>query len=251
MPDLEREKRYFERLQLALPELTAATVERSESPDYLLHIGDRIVGVELTEYHTIPSGDARPVSEVAELRRRVVSRAQKEHAALGGPPLYVMCAFRDEVILQKREVESHAADLARAVLNTPQPSSPLDPAATIAWNQIPRFAIKVWCKASIDGRDLLWSPVEVGWVTQISSEQVAALIERKNEKVARYREACDEIWLAIVHYEGMRDFSELSFEASVANYVSRFDRVLWLNPLTPAVQELSTSTTKQPSERAT
>ena len=48
MPDLEREHYYFERLQLALPELLAARVERHEAPDYLVTVGERIVGVELT-----------------------------------------------------------------------------------------------------------------------------------------------------------------------------------------------------------
>ena len=239
MPDLEREQHYFERLRLALPELLAAPFQRREAPDYLIEIGDRTVGVELTEYHTLPLGDARPASEVAELMRRVIARAQEMHAALGGPPLYVKCAFRHGVILQKRDVEMHASALAQAVLATPQPISIADQAGTLAWDNLPEFAAKVWRRASVDGNDLLWSPVEVGWVSQIGSEHVAALIERKNGKVERYREVCDEIWLTIVHYNGMRDFSELSWEASLAQDPSRFDRVLWLNSLIPAVQELA------------
>jgi hypothetical protein len=239
MPDLERESHFVERLITAIPELSAATLIRREAPDFVLLLGHHRIGVELTEFHLAPEVGTKPYAETTALRRHIVRSAQAAHTLNGGPPLYVTCAFHDREVIARRDTKELSQQIARAVLSTTQNHEIAAGAVTVPYNLLPRAVAKIWCWASVDGKDLLWNPMVAGWVADIPPGQVAAVINKKNRKVSTYRAGCDEVWLTIFHSPAGAP-ADLSTTAARELYQSRFDRVVWLDPLVPRALDLAT-----------
>jgi hypothetical protein len=241
--DKSREEFYLTKLRQALPEFANIQVMRSESPDFIFDQGGQRKGLEITVFHLPAEKGKKSHQETVSLRRHVVNTAERLHGAHGGPALYLHVIFNDRVRLRKAIVPALAKELAHLVFQSPVPSSIEDGAFHISPDKLPPEFGRVWFHASIDGRDRLWQAGVGGWVAPIGPEQISAVIREKNRLVSRYREACKEVWLVIVHdiFTGAAP-SELSGTAITSYYQHKFDRVIWLEPHVPAVVELKNGT---------
>jgi hypothetical protein len=241
MPDHRLERLYFEQLKALIPDFAGRAVHRAESPDFIVDFGSRTVGVELTEFHLAPLPGKRPHRQVRTLRWRVVERAAALHRDLGGTALYLHASFDDACPGSKHDVAPLADRLANAVLTTQVPRSISDGPGELSWDRLPYGVNHVWFWPSIDGVDLLWQPVDGGWVAPIPAAELAAIIASKGRKITSYRASCDEVWLVVVHNVWSSAPAELRSDAIEHVYASPFDRVLWFDAHAPAFRELKTS----------
>ena len=238
MPNREREQRELERLRTLLPEFGEAPISPGDRPDGLVELSGRRIGIEHTVFYLPPEAGKQSRQELNSLRWRIVRRAEAAHRKAGGPGLYLTAAFH-EAPLAKRDIGRIAAELMAAVLNTSPPASLTDGPVDVPWDALPAECSKVWLRASIDGKDRLWNPMMAAWVCPVTSEHVLDVIRRKEQLISSYRAKCDEVWLLISHRMGFDGIPvELTEDARSTPYLTQFDRVMWLDPIAPRVEQL-------------
>jgi hypothetical protein len=159
-----------------------------DPPDLLLIDGGRQIGIEVTRLFQAPKDGARHAPhEVANFHRRVMVAAERQAAEL--PPLDVLVYFN--YVDQLSDVKKVAASLVEFVkthpvdtsetfsLDVPQGFSVIRIAHPTA-NQVPR-----------------WRCLDSGKTANLEYDLLAAVIRRKNKRIATYRASVDQCWLLI------------------------------------------------------
>jgi hypothetical protein len=225
------ERWYLERLERAVPDFPSGTVQDDETPDFVVLSARGTIGVEVTVFHWPPSDGKRPHQEEQALKDRAVAIADMVHTEAGGPALYVTVSFASMISFAKRDLRDQGEAIARAVLDTVAPLSLDDPAVSVPWDRLPPGVSHITIRASVNGRDRLWSADAGGWVAPVQPIHIQAVIQRKAAMVSRARAKCDELWLVVVNDEFSRAAPvELSNDSGQAVYDHPFDRLFWLEP---------------------
>lgn len=207
MSDKRRERAYLD-AWLSASRLEVEAVTDAEAPDFLLHVGPAVFGVEVTEFVGATDGGAGGTRAQAALRARVVARAEELYRNAGGAPLDVNVAFRDEVALDKRAVEPLAQSLAdflrasvRRILRYDHPG---------VWRTAvdlngARFLASILSVQAVrvpDESHACWAADAGGWLRHAGERDLRHTVAAKEGKLARYRagagDACAELWLLIV-----------------------------------------------------
>jgi hypothetical protein len=216
-------------------------VHETESPDFLIHESERVLGVEITVFHLPPEPGAPPHQEQQHLKDRIAATAEQIHNDNGGPGLYVTAVFRDSMRLRRNDVRSFSEALVEAVLSVPTPAS-IHETMEVPGDVLPPFVSGLLIHGSIDGQDRLWQADAGGWVASITPEQIQSVLEKKDRTVGTARTKCDELWLAVVEDPFSRGApAKANDECLGHTYSSSFDRVLWLYPHGPRTVSLRLS----------
>jgi hypothetical protein len=225
------ERWYVEQLRRALPDFPTGAVADDESPDFIVGSGPEATGIEITAFYwPAPAGERRHQEQQA-LKDRVVGIAQKVHTAAGGPGLYVSVFFGKEVSVTKRDAQELGEAIARAVLDSRLPVSLDEPAVRVSWERLPRGVVDITIRASVDGRDRLWSADTGGWVAPVQPAHIQDVVERKAGMLPLARTKCQNVWLVTVNDEFSRAVPVELTEASERSvYEHMFDRLVWLEP---------------------
>ncbi len=239
MADKTLERAYFRRFQAAVPRVAGLVPSEPEPPDFLVETPEGRVGIELTAFYVPPAPGQRPSQEMDALRDRVVQRAERLHAAAGGPALYVSVFFGRDRALRKSDVVPMASALAESLLRRKMPASIHEPGVELGFGDLPEGIAHVHVSGSVNGIDKLWQASGGGWVVQISPDMVQAEIGRKSRSLELGRRQSDELWLVIVHdLAAGGDPFELAPDAAAARYVGDFDKLYWFDPHGPLALEL-------------
>jgi hypothetical protein len=238
MPDKPREHYYLQALRRALPEVPPGEPVCPEPPDFVIAGHNRRLGIEFTEVHLPPRSGARPHQERQALKDQIVGLAQRTHHDLGGPALYVGIYFNEHVPLSKADIRPHARAIADSVLAAPMPLSIAEP-VELSWGMVPEAIWRIQIHPSSDGKDKRWHADAGGWVADITTEHVGAVVQRKARTVSLARARCDELWLVLVNDPFSRAApAEITTEALSASYESAFDRLILLLPHVPRAHTL-------------
>src|SRR5260221_4906178 len=93
MPDKAQERFYLSALREALPDFPPFEPVPSETPDFVVPVPGKTLGIEFTLFHfPTPEGE-QPHQEWQALKDRIVARAADLHDRAGGPALYVSVYF--------------------------------------------------------------------------------------------------------------------------------------------------------------
>jgi len=230
MADKEREKFYIGKLWECLPDRPTGQPKGDESPDFLVDTPEGCLGIELTRFYYPPAPGRQPHQEVQALKERVIDMAERLHAAAGGPPLYLNAIFNEQRPLTKHSVPQIARSLADAVLSEEVPRSAGEPSIHIRRLALPDEVPHVCLHGSVDGNDKLWQADAGGWVQEIRSQHVQAVINEKMRTAPLARTRCFRLWLVIVHDFLNGTAADITPEALANLYNHAFDRVLWLDP---------------------
>jgi hypothetical protein len=238
MPDKPLEHYYLQALRTALPEVPPGEPVCPEPPDFVIPSHKGRLGIEFTEVHLPPQPGARPHQERQALKDRIVALAERTHNDLGGPALYVGIYFNEHVPLSKADIRPLARAIADSVLAAPMPRSISEP-VELPWGMRPEATWGVEIHPSIDGKDKLSHADAGGWVADITTEHVGAVLQRKARTVSLARARCDELWLVLVNNPFSRAApAEITTEALSASYEAAFDRLIWLLPHVPRAHTL-------------
>lgn len=183
---------------LAVSKIRTVVVER-EAPDFEIEVEARKVGVEVTElFHASQPGQL-PLQAAASISAEIVQRAERLHAASGGPSLRVSVGFAHRRSLGSVRKDQAAQMLVEIVQQTlPQPEMVLD------WR--PRYKkdlkhAEVFSHVHVYRQPQTFRPhwlvAAAGWVASLTAELVQSRIDQKAPRMAQYKTALPEIWLLI------------------------------------------------------
>lgn len=230
MADKCLERRYLDRA-LGLLHLTPeGPIASSETPDFLVPLDRRILGIEVTAFY-LPEPDAdQPHQARVGMRQVAVEQARRLYRSNGGSPLYVTVHFAQDRSLSKRGAYELGPLLARAIQATPVPPSIEEGAVHVPLELLPPEVASISIAASVDASDELWYAGISGWVAPIERSHIDREIARKAKRLAAIRQKCSVNWLLIVN-DGFRGgaFCKLSADALSLRFISPFDRTLWLD----------------------
>lgn len=242
------ERQHFGHFVAQVPELAGATIDQDgESPDFLIVLPDRRIGVELTEYFhgKAPRGTIGQ-RERETFERQVVAEAQRTFESHDGPPLHVSVGWYGRVVTERREL------VARAIADVVADRLPEVPATdtyiqiTLENEELPEL-LQPWVAfigilRTARGTAHFWTVPQAGYI-EADAHGVGAVIVDKETDIPSYR-PCDEYWLLI--YASGDSISSTMMPAESAtdqDYTTAFDRVYVLDSV-DRVYRLKTSTTR-------
>lgn len=221
-------------------ELDAAPVH-SDSPDFLVELNGRHIGIEHTQFFLPPEPGDSPQQQLDALQELAVEQAQRLFHAAGGPALYVSVQFdHGRTPSSKAQAYDLGKRLASVVRRNGWPASP-EEATFEPWRDLPEVCAYSVMN-SVDGVDELWQGGSGGWVAPVGTPHVEAVLAAKGARYQRYAERAADHWLLIVNdpFRGGTP-CQISEGAATARYTFPFDRAFWFQYPYGPVTELHRS----------
>lgn len=237
----------------SLKESTLIFATKGQVPDLKATTKNGIIGIEHQRLFYPPSNNNIIRQEQEGLRRKVIMQSEKEFGKLSDVSLgvnvyfhtfYALSVDPQGLKLTSNRVEPLAKSIANLVKSkTPDLGYEVELRPTLGDDTFPSGinSILVWHPQ--DGRHAIWQAPEGGAVARFTPDYIRQQISKKEEKIDRYREECDKIWLLLVA-DGQQ-FStwfdiESSGEAFQTTYSTNFDRVFILDGPDLDMNELKT-----------
>ena len=222
----ELEHIYLQEFAKALPAFPSGTPQKSKNPDFLVHLSDHTLGIELTRLYRAALPGTPPLKSQESLRERIAAGAKAQYDAQGLPPIHVSVSFNDQFPLKKTDVRRISQQLVNlAIRLLPEPGSFRE--EEYQWTNrayFPQEVIAIHVRAF--GDRSFWSTPTAGFLPKLSPSDVQQEIDRKNKKVHLYLQCCSRVWLVIcTHAEGLSSIVDISSEALAASYESTFEHV--------------------------
>jgi hypothetical protein len=229
----QRELAFINELRGLLADFPVEEVHPFETPDALLQCSDRILGIEVVEYVRGQNQGLHGsmVRKRENDRQRVASIARRVFENRFQCNLIVYLLWNSNIELLPADVQELGRELgdliSQRLEEVPEAiHSPIAIEIGDDWESLLARSI-VHVDVMRTNGSALWSAVEAGFIGTDASE-IAALIEKKNDKASEYRRKCDELWLLIV-----ADGSNISSNVDIDRHLMEhsfetvFDRVLF------------------------
>ncbi len=216
-------------------------IEDSEAPDFRVHFGDEVVGIEVTK--ALRSGERGKESPQAQasLAARVMNQARNFYDATGAPPLHVTAAFLDHTPLSGGRVaelpraiaeflQTHASGIELYQQETIEPCEHTDKMPEIYslhFIRVPSPEYGAWAASGF------------AWCRPADESDFASALSRKEKKINWYRSSVPTVWLVVV-VELFEAGELVSAPDSIAPFAiaTEFDRVFAFNWLSGLVSEI-------------
>jgi hypothetical protein len=187
-------ERFFE-----AAELHAEIVEEREAPDFLVHLEDRFIGVELTELFISHDVNFKSLQAQESISARIITRARELYEESGGSPAHVSVCFGPGFDLHRLHRERTAAALAAYVRCQ----------NLTAWHRVDwrpeeiagplPYEISFIHALGVPSVEMAhWSVPRAGWVASLTAGALQTRIDEKARRLPAYLEAVRENWLVLV-----------------------------------------------------
>ena len=233
MADKALERLVLEICRRSLPGFPQAAAADHESPDFLVRVGSRTIGIEMQEFIQGAGPEGAPARAAESTRAAIMRMAQRDfEASHANVHLYVYGHFRRDPFDRKLapELAKRLAQVVATAIPTPKPgvlvlrrhvTHELETADLTDY--LHDLDVLLYARATYG----LWTTPEVGYSSR-DLDDLNQQIQAKEPKVAAYRQACDEIWLVIYALalpSGGFDMDALAG----ARITSPFDHVLFVD----------------------
>jgi len=196
---------------LELQGISPARIEESESPDFIIDLEGRKVGIELTELFIRrrskgqPQPAGKPLLQAVETTtNRIMSKAQSIYFDAGNPLVLAEIWFSDQVTFDKDKGDQ----IAKLIANQIQSMS-LQNSQAGAWRSSEDESEERLLYESVDMihafgvpelRFARWTVAKPGMVAPLTPKHLQEAIDEKSEKFGFYKKNArtEEIWLLIV-----------------------------------------------------
>jgi hypothetical protein len=180
------------------PEWQVESVKDFEEPDFLIRMGGKTVGVEVTKFSPASGNTAH---QQHGLRRRTLRGADTCYLALGGPPMQVHVTFSPGYPLtsiRSNQVAEYLATFVNAchrklVFGYQSSTFTRD----LYDDGFPREVDWIRAVPAGSGNESSWSDQQPIWYVHAGAEAVSQIVRRKESRVDSYLAKCDEVWLLI------------------------------------------------------
>ena len=200
--DKKRKERFFLDRFLECRKIVPTLVEERESPDFLLHLNDKTVGVEVTFLHIRDSSPEPLIQEVESVTDGITSDAEDLYHASDGIPVHVTVLFgfnfRPKAVRWKG-VSRGLVDIVRGMGLNPGESGEWRSWDEENWDHPLAGSIdRLYAWAVPDPEMARWRVARAGWVAPLTPEHLQRPIAKKSSKIGAYKDAAPENWLLIV-----------------------------------------------------
>jgi hypothetical protein len=184
-------------------------VDPGESPDFLIDLDGRTVGVEVTELfirsdksEMRPKPEGGPLLQAAEsVADLIVSKAWEIYFDADNPPVLSTIWFSDRVALDKKNGDRIAELIARQIQ-----SMSLQNSHAAAWRSSEdendehplSGSVDIIHTSRVPERLALWTVARPGLVANLTPKRLQEEIDKKASKITAYKNRAAEIWLLIV-----------------------------------------------------
>lgn len=222
------------------PELVQGKIIECERPDFVIHSGERRIGIEVTQFE-LPHEDGEPRPEEQDsLRRHTVRVAWEQYRDKGGPPLHVQITFDKHIRLTKRRVPELATGIAGylsrinvKVWHEYRKPPQLPKLGKIrSYNFLPEVE-RISAVRSSEDRETWFADRGGGWPYRAQLDDLTPILQKKEPRIPSYRKECDEIWLLIV-FEPLKQKNDIQVKVPRQpvefTIATDFDRLFCLDP---------------------
>lgn len=233
MADKALERLVLETCRRSMPGFPQTAATDHESPDFLVRVGSRTIGIEMQEFIQGAGPEGAPRRAAETTRAAIMRLAQRDfEASHANVHLYVYGHFRRDPLDRKLapELAKRLAQVVATVIPTPKPGVPVlrrhvthELEAAELTDYLHDLDVLLYTRATYG----LWTTPEVGYSSR-DLEDLKQQIEAKEPKLAAYRQACDEIWL--VMYALVLPSGGFDIDALVGQRItSPFDHVVFVD----------------------
>ena len=244
----ERERAFLREVKRIDPEFPSGQVVDSESPDFIIDLTPKVLGIEIVEYVRGQNSGESALRRREVVGQKTINRAKDEFYKSSDVPLYIIFSWYPHRYPRQSEITELANVTVRAIQNNiPQNlfESILIPNSSFDGTPLEKFVRSIRITRVRNEGQILWSSIESGFIGAAASE-IQAIISSKNEKVKQYKTKCDHTWLIIVA-DGWHISSTANLEEDALNYEyhSEFDRVIFYDHQEHKIKDLIISSSMQ------
>jgi hypothetical protein len=195
---------------LELQEISPASIEPLDPPDFLIDIEGRKVGIEVTELfirsnksEAHPQLEEAPLLQAAEsITNLIVSKARKIYFDAGNSPVLSTIWFSDRITLDKKKGDQIAELIAHQIQ-----TMSLQNSQAVAWRSSEDENEERSLSESVaiiqtyrvpELRFARWTVAGPGLVATLTPKHLQEVIDKKAKKINGYKKVAEEIWLLIV-----------------------------------------------------
>jgi len=227
-----RESVHLEHFREICPAFPVGRVEKTESPDFVVHTRDGLIGIEHTEVFQPGPSHSGSLQAQDSLAYRVIRRSKELWKEIDGPPLLVQILFNPHIEIAKQNIENIAQSvvgtLTQVTVNSGD-SRTLE-RSSFAQGHFPQAVvfIHIYRSRMGSGGENRWECSSVGFIPTLTSQNVQDVIDKKECKLDRYLLKCSEVWLLMVA-DALRIPSSVELDRSALShcYMTRFDRIFF------------------------
>lgn len=200
--------------------ITPTRIDPGESPDFLVDIDGRTVGVEVTqlfikrcnsEARLLPEEKAlleakEPTLQAIEsITSSIVSKARRIYLDADNPPVHSQILFSSWI---KPNIDNKKRDQVAKLIADQIQGMSLQNSEVANWrsredekeNPLSDWVIFISAQRVPELRFARWSPTNnsVGFVSTLTPERLQEEIDKKASRISAYKKRAEEIWLLIV-----------------------------------------------------
>lgn len=210
--DSREEKKLHERFLLdeflKRQGITPTSIVGGESPDFLITLDGRVIGVEVTELRirkrergTHPQlGRVPLLQELEDRQNKIVSKAREIYTDLDNPPIQSKIWLSDQIPLDKKEGYLIAHLIADQVINMSRPDSGANEWRSCGdeeGNPLSEWVSLISvCRAP--AHLARWTAEGAGVIASLNASRIQKEIDKKAFKLDAYKKWAREIWLLMV-----------------------------------------------------
>ncbi len=166
----------------------AKVTEERETPDFIIQINDRPIGVEVTEIFISHNHRGNTMQKQESISSRIVSAAQVLYQASGAPPIHVTVCFGPGNDLRSLNRDKTAVTLTKFVqgLN-------LSEWQRIDWRPegldgpLP-YEVSFVHALGVPSFDMVrWGVARAGWVAPLAATSLQARVDEKAKRLPKYK----------------------------------------------------------------
>lgn len=228
--DLQKQReRFLLGRFIAASKIDAKIVEERESPDFIIRVGEGLVGVEVTELFITQGGNGSTPQAQEAISSQIAVKAQRLYKVASGPPAHVNFCFGPGQDLRALKRDETAKMLCDYVLGLK-----LSLWQRVDWRP-EELDGPVPCEVSfihalgVPSFDMAhWGVARAGWIAPLNPIPLQERIDEKAKRLQKYQAAIAENWLLIVA-DAMKPSSQIEVQPDFDSYAvqSPFSRTFF------------------------
>lgn len=231
------ERHYLDVYRRLSPDFPVGTLNPAnpQAPDILLRTTDRIIGIELTRFLSDVAGPSGSPSRALDaFRSQILKRAKQIWQCHDLPPVDVSLMWDDRLRIDSNDVESIAQQFVEfASLQIPDVNCDLTfTYPNPRWMNLPSNIAAMFVSRPAGLNETVWNFSHGGSVPHVSDifGELQHILDKKQGKVSRYRQHCQELWLLIVaDGSNVQSMVVIDEDVPAHSLVSSFDKALFLS----------------------
>ena len=227
-------------LRKSISTFPQGSLDRTESPDFILNSESKRIGIEITQLFKSPDSSGKSLQVQENEKRLLVQESLILYHQMNQPAIEVRFIFGAYTSFNKKNRTEFAQKISSLVaFNVPVDNEWVRLINKFENPSVFPYEIDSISIARYGHTKNFWSASGAGWVQEDFAEELQLLIDKKNQKVTKYRHNCDFYWLVIV-IEGGSEATFFDPSPKTLNHIykSKYDKIFLFDQIRAKGHEL-------------